>query len=138
MQSRIGQNESAIRRFFNWSVLCQKPATLRSKRIPVSFAKCFRTTLLQNTSRRLESTVRKISRGSQENILDRTQQKYSQGGLNKEIQLNLCNFSIFIFKSSIYSPNDSKLRKTRARSCFYEIPCYHSFFNISNEKFNLE
>ena len=35
-------------------------------------------------------------------------------------------------------PNDSYLRKTRARSYFYEIPCWNSLFNISNENFNLK
>ena len=40
--------------------------------------------------------------------------------------------------NSIYSSNDSKLRKTRARSYFYEIPFWRSLFNISSENSNLE
>ena len=38
---------------------------------------------------------------------------------------------------SIYLPNDSS-RKTRARSYFYEISDYFSFFDISTENFHLE
>ena len=40
--------------------------------------------------------------------------------------------------SSIYSTIDSKSRKTKARSYFYEMPCWRSLFNISSENFNLE
>ena len=40
--------------------------------------------------------------------------------------------------NSIYSPNDSKSRKTSARSYFYERPCLHSLFNISTENIKLE
>ena len=36
--------------------------------------------------------------------------------------------------NSIYSPNDSSSRKTRARSYFYEIPCWRTLLNISTEE----
>ena len=40
--------------------------------------------------------------------------------------------------NSIYSPNVSLSRKTRACNYFYEIPYQRSLFNISNENINLE
>ena len=66
--------------------------------------------------------------------------KQHQGDLNKkEIQLNLCNiFSFFIFNELYYLSNDSKSRKARARSYYYEITCWRSLFNITSENFNLE
>ena len=39
-------------------------------------------------------------------------------------------FLLWYLMNFIYLPNDSKLRKTRACSYFYDIPCYHSLLNI--------
>ena len=52
----------------------------------------------------------------------KTYEHLSQGGLNKkEIQLNFCKIcSSLIFINSIFSSNGSQLRKTMARSYFYE------------------
>ena len=48
----------------------------------------------------------------------------AQGGLIiKELQLNICNIFFIFISNELCLSNDSQLRKTRARSYFYEIPC---------------